>query len=155
MAAINMQELLKKPAGKAVKIPPLPIGNFQGKIKSYEYRKAPSEDKSPAVRFGLVPTGWPENITEDEKSYLDGEGVSHVVDLTKKSLRRDFYLSDNALVYLDEFLRSCGLDLSTMTYEEAIPKVVGRDVVFEVKQYVNQTTSEIGNDVGRVTGEAS
>lgn len=145
--ALDMKSLLQKPAGKAVKPPSLPVGNYGGKITKYEYDNK-NKNNTPYARYTVILNQWPDNVTEEEKQYTDGEGVAHTIDLTKRSMRKDFYLTDDAFWRLDEFLKSMGIEGGT--YEELIPKAVGLDCVAEVQQYVNQTTSEIGNQLGRL-----
>lgn len=145
--ALDMKSLLQKPAGSAPKPQALPVGNYGGKITRYEYDNK-NKNQTPYVRYSVIFHTWPDNVSEDEKVMVDGEGVAHPIDLTKRSLRKDFYLTDDALWRLDEFLKSMGLEGGS--YEELIPKAVGLDVVGEVQQYVNQSTSEIGNQLGRL-----
>lgn len=145
--AVDMKSLLSKPAGHAPKPQALAVGNYGGKITKYEYDNK-NKNNTPYARYTIIPNQWPDNVTEDEKGYTDGEGKFHPIELTKRSLRKDFYLTDEAFWRLDDFLKSMGLEGGT--YEELIPKAVGMDCVIEVQQYVNQTTSEIGNQVGRI-----
>lgn len=149
--ALDMKSLLSRPAGNAPKPQALPVGNYGGKITKYEYDNK-NKNNTPYARYQVILNQWPDNVTEDEKVMVDGEGVSKPIDLTKRSLRKDFYLTDDAFWRLDEFLKTMGLEGGS--YEELIPKAVGMDVIVEVQQYVNQTTSEIGNQLGRILSPA-
>ena len=147
--ALDLSHLLRRPAGQATKPAALPIGDYQGIIKSFEYGDQ-NQNKTPYVRFQLGLMEWPQNISDDEKTQPGPSGPVPV-ELSKRSLRRDFFLTDDALWRLDDFLKSCGKE-GGANYEELIPTLVGERVVVEVQQYVNQKTSEIGNQVGRVVG---
>lgn len=150
--ALDLSHLLRKPAGKAIKPAALPPGDYPGIIKSFEYGDN-NKNKTPYVRFQLGLMDWPEAVPQDERGQKNDEGEFIPTDLSKKSLRRDFYLTDEALFRLDELIKGCGFAADGSNYEELIPKLVGAPVVIEVKQYVNQNTSEIGNDVGRISGQ--
>lgn len=141
--AVDFSSLLRKPAGEAKKPPALPIADYPGVVKGFEYGDQ-NKNKTPYVRFQIGLTGWAESVPEDEKDSS--------VDLSKRQMRRDYYLTDDALWRLDEFLRSCGVEPKGQTYEESIPQVVGAQVIVSVEQYMNQSTSEIGNQIGKVTG---
>lgn len=137
-------DLLKKPAGEAKKPEAFPAGNYPGIVKSFEVGDN-NKNKTPYVRFNIGLTGVPDG---DEFEALVG------TDLSKRSFRRDYYLTDDALWRLDDFIRSCGIDPKGRAYEEILPDLVGVAVLVEVQQYMNQTNNEIGNQVGKLTGEA-
>lgn len=149
----DFSKYLKRPAGKAVRPSPLPVETYPGIIKSYEYGDQ-NKNKTPYVRFHLSLTGWPESVSENDRQQANADGVLEPIDLSKRRLRRDFFLTDEAYVRLDEFLRSCGIDLSDgPDYEVVIPQVVGCPVNVEVQQYLSSTTNEIGNQAGKVFGD--
>lgn len=138
---VDFSSLLKKPAGEAKKPPALEAGDYPGIIKSFEVGDN-NKNKTPYVRFSLGLTGWPGEPQLNES----GEAI----DLSSKQLRRDFYLTDDALWRLDEFLRSIGIEPKGRTYDEVLPETVGSPVTVEVQQYLNQSTGDIGNQVGNL-----
>lgn len=140
----NFSELLKKPAGEAKKPPALPAADYPGIIKSFELGDN-NKNKTPYVRFHLGLLGAAETVDAAEF-----EGI----DLSKRQLRRDFYLTEDSLWRLDEFLRAVGVESAGRNYEEVLPEVVGKNVVVEVQQYLNQQTNEIGNQVGKLTAQS-
>jgi hypothetical protein len=152
----DFSQLLKKPAGEAKKPPPLPAFDYMGLIKSYEVGDQ-NRNRTPYVRLQVALQGWPDNMP-DEWTVSDSEGQVHTVskgdvDLSKRQMRKDFYLTDDALWRLDEFIRSCGIDPRGRDYDEIIPELVGQPITVEVQQYLNQQTNEIGNQIGKVVGQ--
>lgn len=141
----DFASLLRKPAGQGKKPPVLDVGNYPGVVKSFEVGDK-NKNKTPYVRFHLQPTGWPDGASP--QVHEDGTPI----DLTKRQMRRDYFLTDDAVYRLDEFLRSCGIDLTGRGYDECLPEANGKAVVIEVKQYMNQTSNEPGNEVGSVVG---
>lgn len=139
----DFSQLLRKPAGEAKKPQALPAGDYPGRIKGHEYGDS-NKNKTPYVRFNLMLTGWADTVDDSERT--DAEGKT--LDISKRSLRRDFFLTDDALWRLDEFLASLGIDLTGRSYEESIPEADGQEVLVEVQQYMNQQNNEIGNQVG-------
>lgn len=153
---VDFSALLRKPAGQAKKPPALPVGDFPGRIKSYEVGDS-NKKKTPYVRFAAQLTGWPNDQPADWKD-ADGNPVTQdSFDLSKRQMRRDYYLTDDALWRLDEFARSCGVvmaDDGSTPYEEVLPQIVGADVMVEVQQYINPETNEVGNQIGKLAGTA-
>lgn len=140
--SIDLGSLLKKPAGQAKKPPALDAGNYPGVVKSFELGDQ-NKNKTPYVRFQVGLTGW-------------GDGIEPVpdLDLSKRQMRRDYFLTEDALWRLDTFIRSCGVEANGRSYEEVLPELVGHQVVVEVQQYMNQTSNEIGNQIGQLTGQS-
>lgn len=137
---VDFSSLLKKPAGEAKKPAALDAGNYEGIIKSFEIGDN-NKNKTPYVRFHLGYTGWPNNEPQ-----LDAGGKA--IDLSKRAGRRDFYITDEALWRLDDLISALGIDSVGRSYDEVLPETVGKSVIVEVQQYMNQSTNEIGNQVG-------
>jgi hypothetical protein len=137
----DFSQLLRKPAGEAKRPKALPIGDYMGVIRSHEVGDQ-NRNHTPYVRFGVVLTEWPE-----------GAGPEEGVDLNKRQLRKDFYLTEESLWRLDEFIRSCGIEPNGRVYEEVLPELIGQPVTVEVQHYLNNSTNEIGNTVGNVVGQ--
>src|SRR5260221_13062928 len=142
---VDFSTLLRKPAGEAKKPPALPIGDYPGVIKSYELGDQ-NKNKTPYVRFHVSLLGWADSIPESERQ-AD-------LDLSKRQMRRDYFLTEDALWRLDELLRGIGVKMEGRSYEETLPDAVGAKVVAEVKQYfvtdknTGQQTGDIGNQIG-------
>lgn len=144
---VDFSQLLRKPAGEAKKPQALPIGDYPGVIKSWTPVEAPQgKDYKLIIRFMVGLTGWPEDV-EHEDTLQEGEAI----DLSKRQLRRDFY--DNRLDIVDDLIRSCGIDMTGKTYEEVFPEMIGAGITVEVQQYINKTSGDIGNQIGKLVGQ--
>lgn len=139
---VDFAQLLRKPVDEAKRPPALPAGNYAGMVKSFEIGNQ-NKNKTPYVRFHIVLNGWPEEVPNDDR---DG------IDLAKRQMRRDFFLTDDADWRLADFIKSCGIDASGRTFEDTVPEVIGHPVTVEVQQYLNQTSNEIGNQIGGLVG---
>ena len=152
----DFRELLKKPAGEAKRPPVLPAADYPGIVKSFEVDDK-NKNRTPYVRLWLGLTEWPASVPDTWDVHDVASGKSYTVaktdvDLSKRQMRRDFFLTEDALDRLDEMIRSCGINASGRAYEEILPELVGQHVLVEVQQYMNQNTNEIGNQLGAVKG---
>lgn len=148
----DFSKLANAKAGEAKKPKALAEGNYSGIIKSWSFEPAPAgKDYESIVRFNLGLLNWPSSITDADKFQEQVDGSLKPIDLSRRQLRRDFY--DNVLYRLDDFIKSCGIDMNNRTYSEVLPELIGKRVTVQVKQYLNQSTSEIGNNVGDLVGE--
>jgi len=137
---VDFTSLLSKPAGEAKKPEALVAANYPGIVKSFEVGDN-NKNKTPYVRFHLGLTSWP------GEPQLDPDGKP--IDLSKRQLRRDFYLTDDALWRLDEVLQEVmGIEINGRAYSEVLPETTGKQLLVEVQQYMNQQNNEVGNQVG-------
>ena len=139
--AVSFSSLLKKPIAEAKKPPPLPAGTYQGIVAKYETGDN-NKNKTPYVRIFVNLTEWPEDVHEQDK-----EGI----ELSKKQQRTDFYLTEDSIYRLAEFIHSCGV--KAQDFEEALPQIIGSTVLIEITQTMNQETSEIYNQVKKMVGQ--
>lgn len=140
---VDFSALLSKPAGEAKKPPALDAGLYPGIIKSYEVDDK-NQKHTPYVRFFWGLTSWPGEPQTDESGA--------VIDLSKKQLRSDFYLTDDALWRLDAFLREVGIAMEPgQTYAEVLPTAVGTMANLEIIQELNQKNNEVFNSISTIT----
>jgi hypothetical protein len=142
MSTPNLQELLRKPAESVERPKPLPGGTYNGMISNREFGES-KEKKTPYVRF-MIQLVSPGN--EIDPTTLEG------IDLSKKKLRRDFFLTLDAEYRLVEFAESCGIDKHGRSLAELIEECLNKPVLVEVTQRPSQDGSELYNDVANMKG---
>ena len=143
--SVDFKSLLSKPADHVKAPQPLPAGTYHGMIKSFEFKES-KEKKTPYVQFSLVLNSAGEDI--DPSDLTD-------VDLSKKSLRKDFYLTDDSAYRLKEFTDSCNIPAKGRSLGELIQDCVGQAVLVEVTQRLNpkDPTAPAFNDVNTLKGQ--
>jgi len=138
---VDFSKLLDKPAGEAKKPPVLPEGIYGVVIKGYSIDDK-NKNKTPYVRFSVGYTEGPEGVE------LDG------IDLSKRQGRSDFYLTEDALYRLDEFIKSAGVEVKGKSYREIFPELTGTQAKAEVTHFTRQDTGELGDQIRRLFVEA-
>lgn len=145
--ALDFSKLLSKPLDSVEKPKPLPVGTYLGIINKYEFGES-KEKKTPYVRFHFQVTGAGEDVDADELA-------AAAPDLSKKQLRRDYYLTDDAMYRLKELFESTGVQTAGRSFAEAIPDLLNVPVHIAVSQRNGgEGGTEIFNDVGAVTGQS-
>ena len=140
---VDFSKLLSKSADDITKPKPVPVGTYSGVIKKYEYLESKNENKTAYVRFAVRL-----QAPHDDVDPSDLEGV----DLTKKSLRKDFYLTEDAQYRVKEFAESCGVATSGRSLAEIIPDIVNAQVLVGNTQQSSPDGSEIYNNVNTIVG---
>lgn len=140
---VDFAKLLSKPLDDVKKPPPLPHGTFMGIIAKYEFGDN-NTNKTPYCRFDVKLTGAGPGI---DPSDLEG------IDLSKRSMRKDFYLTEDADWRLKAFIESLGINTQGRTFAETVPETLNLAVQAEMIQ-ANSTKNpgELVNYLGEVTG---
>src|ERR1044071_3879964 len=87
--AADFRHLLQKPVGSAKKPKPFPVGTYTGKIDKYELGES-SEKKTPYCRLFVTPLAAGEGVDQ-------GQLATSEIELGKRQIRKDYYLTDDAL----------------------------------------------------------
>lgn len=140
--AVDFKALLSKPSDQIERPKPLPAGTYQGIVKSYKFDES-KEKKTPFIRFELGILAAGEDV---DPSALVG------MDMSKKGLRKDFYLTDDAIYRLDEFVSSIDKYKGPKSLAERVPDTLNAQVLIYVTQRNSQDGTEVYNDVGNVKG---
>ena len=143
--AVNFQSLLSKPVNSIKEPAPLPAGTYTGVIKSYKYDES-REKKTPYVRFEVQ--------LQSPGADIDPSDVAEI-DLTKKIMRRDYYLTEDALFRLKDLIVSCGVDSSGRSLAEVIPDLVHAEVLVNVTTRSSEDGKKIYFDVQDLKGTAA
>lgn len=142
--SVSFKDLLSTPLDLVKRPPALPQGTYEGVVKSFEFGES-REKKTPFVRvyFTLIAAG--EDV---DPTLMEG------VDLAKRAPRTDFYVTNDSMWRIKEFLASLGLDVEGRTLSEVIPEMVGANVQMYITQRSSADGQEIFNDVKTVKGVA-
>lgn len=145
----DYKTLLQKPADSFKKPPTWPAGTYHGKIKQTEFGES-SQKKTPYLRVIAQPIAAGEDV-DQERLASPGPGLPPI-DMSKRTFRTDFYLTEDALYRLTEFMHSCGIDTTGRAHIECIPELLGADVMIALVEKPNQDNTEIINLVDKMVG---
>ena len=142
--AVDFKSLLSKPLDDVKAPVPLPAGTYYGIIKEYKFDES-KEKKTPFIRFTVQLTGAGDDVEPSEVAEIDW---------SKKQLRKDFYLTEDALFRFKKFLESLGIETVGKSFDSLIPETQGANVLVEVTQRPNTQNPEEPpfNDVKTLTG---
>lgn len=145
----DFSKLLQKPVESAERPKPKASGTYLGVVSKFEFGES-REKKTPYVRFHV------NNVAPGPEVDME-ENAKNGVDLNKWAPWRDFYLTEDSLYRLREFIESCKINTAGRSFNETIPEVVGKPVQFEA---VNTASNKPGKEadvftnVGDISGAA-
>jgi hypothetical protein len=145
---------LLRPSAKATLPPPvIPPELYPGVIKSYELGQ--SSNGNPLLRLPVGLLDWPDAVGPADRVQDDGAGGSIPIDLSRKQMRKDFFLTNAAYFRLENFLTAMGFDIETdaegnKDYETPVSQLIGRKVYVEVQKILNRQQTEFMNVVGEL-----
>ena len=147
--APNFKSLLQRNLDDVKRPEPIPEGSYRGQIRNFTYG-ASAQKKTPQVDFEIVPTEAMDGVDQDELSVaLQGEP------LHTKKMRSTFYITDESLFRLKEFLASCGIETQGRTLDETIPETKGMEVLIDVAKLSNKDGTGYFNNITKISGTAS
>lgn len=136
--SIDFRALLSQPVDSFEKPKPFPTGLYQAVISGHEFGESRTQ-KTPYCRFHFRPISPSDDV--DPIQFEEAGGVDR---LLKARLRKDFWLTDDALYRLSEFLEGpCKINTSGRSFAETIPETTELSVMI----YVGHRMSEDGKEV--------
>jgi len=146
--SIDYKSLLSRPADSVKKPPLKPSGTYFGIIKEHKF-DVTREKKTPFVRFTFNNIMPGPDLSHD--ALRDAE-TGEMIDLTRWNPHKDFFLTDDALYRLKEFMVSVGVPHEGRMLDEMLPETRGMAVTLQVTQGTT-TDGKLFNNIGDVTGQ--
>lgn len=144
---VDFSVLLSKPADDIKRPPALPAGTYKGKITTHRFDES-SEKKTPYVRFDVKFTG--EHLEDVDAADVEG------IDIAKRTLSKDYYLTEDAIYRLKEMLESLGIPSAGRSIGEMIPEAVGCEVLMEISAKPDRREPDtIRNNIEKMFGETA
>lgn len=139
--AVDFKKILSKPADKVERPKALPAGTYFGNIDKYTFDES-KQKKTPYIRFFVKVASPGPDV---DAASLEG------IDLSKKQLQKDFYLTDESLYRLTDFLAALGINITGRSIDECVPETKGMSVQVAVTQRAGgDEGKDIFNDIGSI-----
>lgn len=139
----NFGDLLQKPLDGVSRPKALPNGTFLGMTKAYQLLES-REKKTPYVEYELGVTAPGDGV--------DPEAMQGVA--TSKSLKKQFYLTQDSLYRIKEFIESLHIDTRGRTLQELLPQTVNQPVIMDVIQKPSRNgDGSFFNEVNNIKGQ--
>lgn len=130
----DLSALLGKRANEVEKPKPFPVGHYTWMIKSHAIVES-SKKQTPGVEFIV-------NMLE-AKEDVDEDLLAGVKDPMKRNQKLTFWITEDSLWRLTEFLGVLGLDVEgDQTLEELIPETTGNSFVAAIMHEVMQESGD-------------
>lgn len=124
----NFSNILKGPVGSAERPKPVPVGTYVALVQGQPRFDKSQQKQTPFVEFQmklLQPMGD-----------VDTQALQEMGGLGERTQRLTFYLTEDALWRLDEFLKN--LDLEGIDREQAISQAPGRQCAVTIRHAASQ-----------------
>lgn len=138
--ASTFRQLLSQPTDAVERPKALAAGHYIGEIKTHEFGQS-RQKQTPYVRFVLTPS-------EETADVMEGANAG--TDLSRRELRKDFYITPNSLYRLGDMLDAVLGKTSGRSFDERIPETRGARVMFAVTQRESEDGTETYNDIGTI-----
>jgi hypothetical protein len=126
--SVNLSALLNTSADEVKRPVPLNDGSYYGVVKSHAMVES-REKKTPGVEYTVELTHAADGT--DLVGY-DEDNNEVTLEPTGKQFRTTFYLTENSLFMLKDFIKSLGIEVSGRTLGELIPMAIGQPVLCSI-----------------------
>jgi hypothetical protein len=130
-SAPNFSSILDTPADQIERPKPLPAGTYRAIVQGIPRQDVSSKKQTPFVEFTLKLLAADEDVDQEELAAIGG--------LTDKTIKDTYYLTENSLFRVKDFLASCGVDVDSgaslrQLIEQTPNKEVGVFIAHEPSQ---------------------
>ena len=139
----NISDILNKPASEVERPKPLPEGSYTCVVRGLPTQGESTQRRTPFVQFDLQPIEAREDVDEKElNSWMKrADGTSRV--LKEATIRGTYYLTEDALWRLTDFLEHCWIDLNEKSIQAAIDETPNSQVI----AYLRHRPSQDGQSI--------
>lgn len=114
-------DLLDRPATDFVPPPPIPAGTYVGVIKGLPAYGESSKKKTKQVEFSINLLEAMDDVDQEELKGMGG--------IAGKTVKATYYLTDDAIYRLREFLEHCGIEVGKQSIRADVDETPGKQVV--------------------------
>lgn len=143
--APDFSNLLSQPADTFKRPPTKPPGTYSATIAGFKFDKS-SQKGTPLVRFTFNNVQPGEDIAPDQLNDEEGKPI----EFQKWTPTIDFYITQDALFRLSEFLASLGINIAGRGINELLPETRNLPVLLTVSMKPNQDNTGFINRVENV-----
>lgn len=147
----DFSQLLSAPVDSFDKPKPLPAGTYYGRITTFKVDEVQNEKKTPYVRLNLVLDSAGEDIDPSLLSGTDDSGKTWSIDLTKKPVHIDYYLTPDSQYRIRELMEDLGMVITGRSLNETLPELQGQAVLIAMTQKPSRDGTQLYTNVDKIT----
>ena len=150
----DLSAFLRPSANSTLPPPVLPQEVYPAVITRYELGQS-QNNQTPYIRFGVTLLDWSARVPDKDRFQQGSNGEMIPIDISKRQLRKDFFLTPAAYWRLEKFLTDMGESVTVdedgnKDFETPISKMTGAKVGVEVQRIVARGSQELINVVGEI-----
>src|ERR1700735_317700 len=139
--SVSLRDLMTQPTDSFERPKALPEGHYLGTILGFEFGKSRNKGTD-FIRVAMRIDGLGDDIDE-----VDVKGI----DLSRRELRRDFFITPNSMYRLGDFLDAVLGAQPGKNADERLPDIKGTSVLMQVTQRPAENDPEtVYNDVNTI-----
>jgi hypothetical protein len=141
-SAPSFGALLNTPPSETERPKPLPQGSYTAMVQGLPRMDKSAKKQTEFVEFTLKLLSANEDVDEEELAAMGG--------LADKTIKDTYYLTDNSLWRLKDFLINCGIDVDNAeSYSVALEETPGKQIGVFIKHEASQDGTSVFARVGK------
>jgi hypothetical protein len=146
MAQVDFSNLLSQPMDQIKRPPVKPAGTYHATIAEHKFGRS-AKKGTPFVEFQFTGVQPGDDIDPEQLKDTDGTPI----DLSKWKPNTQFYLTQDSIFRLKEFIEVLQIPTKGRSMNEAIPETRGLPVLLTVSMKASEDGSQFFNRVEHVT----
>ena len=130
----NFSDILDQPASTIERPKPLPVGTYVAVVRGLPEFGESTKKKTPYARFTL-------EILQPEDD-VDQEAIEALGGVVGKTIRNDYYLTEDAFWRAKQFAEDCGVDTEGLTRGQMLEACNGAQVLITIRHEPAQDGSD-------------
>ena len=134
MSNVDLSALLSKKSGEIEKPKPLPPGHYGWNVGKHEATTS-AKKGTPGIVFYVTPFEAKEDVDQDL--------LAEVKEPVKKERKLTFWLTEDSLFRLTDFLKVLGVDDPDKELIELLPETMGTQFIAPIKHEMRQDSDDV------------
>lgn len=139
--APNFGSILDRQSSEIERPKPLPVGTYTCVVKGLPKYDKSSKKQTEFVEFTLQPLAAGDDVDADDLEAMGG--------FLNKTIRATYYLTEDALWRLKDFLTHLGIEEGDMSLRQRIGEATGRQVLATIKHQASEDGEAVYAQLGK------
>ena len=145
----NFEDILNKPADQIDKPKPLPIGTYIWTVQGLPRHDKSKEKQTPFYEFTVKCAGAADDVDEDALKEWATKADGSMRSLTDFTSRITFYITEDSIYRLQEFMEHCGIDLEGKSVGQALDETPNCQFVGAIVHTPSKDGTAIYANIGK------
>lgn len=146
---MSFEDILNKPAAEIDRPKPLPVGTYQWLVTGLPRFDKSKEKQTPFYEFAVKCQAALDDVDEESLANWAEKANGERRQLTDFTTRLTFYITEDSIYRLQEFLEHCGIDLDDKSIAQAVEETPNSSFIATIVHSPSKDGSTVYANIGK------